>query len=229
MKNFSKQCVFCSSKELYKVSSTQYKCKICKKKFSIKKLEKEYSILESFLNGQSAIEAKNTLHVNYKTLSHKYMDFRKLITMYLEESYEQSTNRFSEYDEYYYLPKNKRGRVKYLFEAVGILGLIYEEKVYTLLLPDQFSHLEDKMTNKQTNLAYMKEYSKYLNRYKIVHYTKFDNLLVHFWVFLESSLDKYKGVSREYFIYYLKECEFKFNFKKNEQKEILWKLWLNNL
>lgn len=229
MEKFLNKCVFCSSKDLYKVSNTQYKCKKCGKKFSSQKLQIEHKILVAFLEGKSAVQASIFLHVNYRTISNKYMDFRKLLTSYLEKIHEQSQYRFNEYDEYYYLPKKKRGKVKYLFEAIGILGTIYEEKIYTFILPDQFSHLKKERSNKETNLAYLKEYAKYLSRYKIVHYSKFDNILIHFWAFLESSLDIYKGISKEYFIYYLKECEFKFNFKKKEQEQILWQLWLETL
>ena len=102
--------------------------------------------------------------------------------------------------------------------------MIYHDLVYTLLLPDQFSHIKN--AQKDIKITYMKEYAKHLNRYKIMHFEKFDSRLIRFWIFLEENLLHFKGVSRENFIYYLKEYEFKFNYTKEEQKKILWKEWL---
>ena len=45
--------------------------------------------------------------------------------------------------------------------------------------------------------------------------------LYDFWKFLEENLKKYKGVEQDNFFYYLKECEFRFNYDKKEQTEIL--------
>ena len=229
MSLFKKElCPFCSSKQLYIVSKTTLKCSKCNKKYSAKKLEMDASCIEFFCNDISAKECSLTLHVNYKTIQDRYMDFRKLILLYIEKEYKNQHTMFTEYDEYYFLPKNKRGKVKYLFESIGILGQIYDETVYTILLPDQFSHLrKESILNPDINFAYLKEYSKYLNRYKIVHYEKFDSKIIRFWVFLEEKLLHFKGISRDNFAYYLKEYEFKFNHSLYEQKKTLWKLWID--
>lgn len=222
-------CPFCGSKYLYSVTKTSLKCSTCKKKYSFVKLEKDFKIMQNFCFNINANECSKSLHVNYKSVKDRYMDFRKLLLIYVENIYNQNRTEFTEYDEYYYLSKNKQGKVKYLFEAVGILGMIYCDKVYTLLLPDQFSHLRNEsFDNTEVKFAYMKEYSKYLNRYKIVHYEKFDSKLIRFWVFLENNLIHFKGISRENFIYYLKEYEFKFNNPLHIQQKILWKLWIDS-
>lgn len=221
-------CPFCGSKQLYIVSNTSLKCSTCKKKYSLKKLEIDYKTVEFFCNDISAKKCAQSLHVNYKTIQNRYMDFRKLIMINIEKQYKEEHTVFTEYDEYYFLPKNKRGKVKYLFDSIGILGQIYNETVYTILLPDQFSHLrKESIVNPEINFAYLKEYSKYLNRYKIVHYEKFDSKIIRFWVFLEDKLLHFKGISRENFSFYLKEYEFKFNHTKEEQKKILWKAWID--
>ncbi len=217
-------CPFCGSRYLYVVTKTSLKCSTCKRKFSLIKLKKDIEIMDCFCDNMSANECAKILHVNYKSVKDRYMDFRKLLLLHVEKLYKKNRTEFSEYDEYYFLPQNKRGKVKYLFEAVGILGMVYNAKVYTLLLPDQFSHLKNALGN--VKITYMKEYAKYLNRYKIVHYEKFDSLLIRFWIYLEDKLLHFKGISRENFIYYLKEYEFKFNHNKEEQKKILWKLWI---
>jgi len=222
-----KICPFCGSKQLYIVSKTSLKCSLCKKKYSLKKLETDLKCIEYFCNDISARECAKFLDFNYKTVQDRYMDFRKLLLLYSEKQYISNHSDFTEYDEYYFLPKNKRGQVKYLFESIGILGQVYDEMVYTILLPDQFSHLRKKsLVNNEVNFAYLKEYSKYLNRYKIVHYEKFDSKIIRFWVFLEEKLLHFKGISRKNFSFYLKEYEFKFNHSKEEQKKILWQSWI---
>jgi len=217
-------CPFCGSKDQYKVTQTSFKCSTCKRKYSFKKLEKDYKIMDYFCEDISANECAKSLHVNYKGVKDRYMDFRKLLLLHVEKKYSQNHAEFSEYDEYYFLPQNKRGKVKYLFEAIGVLGMVYNNSVYTLLLPDQFSHIKNALHD--VKITYMKEYAKHLNRYKIMHFEKFDSQLIRFWIFLEKKLLHFKGISRENFIYYLKEYEFKFNHEKKIQKEILWKLWI---
>jgi len=217
-------CPFCGGKHLYKTTQTSFKCSTCKRKYSIKKLEKDYEVLKCFCKDISANECAIFLNINYKSVKDRYMDFRKLALLYVEDIYRQNRTEFSEYDEYYFLPKNRRGKVKYLFDAIGILGMLYNNQVYTLLLPDQFSHIKN--AQKDIKITYMKEYAKYLNRYKIMHFEKFDSQIIRFWVFLENRLLHFKGVSRENFIYYLKEYEFKFNYSNEKQEKILWELWL---
>ncbi|WP_024954013.1 hypothetical protein [Sulfurospirillum arcachonense] len=221
-------CPFCECKQLYIVSKTSFKCAKCKKKYSFSKLEKDYEIMNYFCNDISAKQCADALHVNYKSVKDRYMDFRKLILLHVEEVYAKNLNSFSEYEEYYFLPKNKRGKVKYLFDSIGILGKVYNNSIYTILLPDQFSHLRnDNLYNTDVNFTYMKEYAQYLNRHKLIHYEKFDSQILRFWVYLEKKLLHFKGISRENFVYYLKEYEFKFNNTQKEQKNTLWKLWIN--
>jgi transposase-like protein len=172
----------------------------------------------------SAKSASEILGLNYKSIESRYKDLRKYIVIYLEEKYKNRKSDFTEYEEYYYLPQKKRGRVKYLFDAIPILGTKYEDFVYTLLLPNLFEFIKEEDAH---NATYIKEYAQFLNRYKIIHYQKFDNLLVRFWLHVENEMLRFKGVAKENFIYYLKECEFKFNFSEKEQNEILTNLWFN--
>jgi len=230
MKSLNKDiCPFCNSRHLYSVTSTSMKCSTCKRKYSLKKLELDFRVLEFFCEDKSALTCKENLGINYKSVKDRYEHFRNLILLHVEKKYNENDSRFSEYDEYYFLPKNKRGKVKHLFEAIGVLGMVYNDLIYTLLMPDQFAHLNNTdFSNKDVNFAYLKEYSKYLNRHKIMHFEKFDSPLIKFWIYLEAKLLKYKGIDHDNFIYYLKECEFKFNYPKDEQTEIIWDLWIEN-
>jgi len=216
-------CIYCSGKKLYCVSPTQYRCATCKRTFSIKKHLQEEAILRAFIENESAHSCSQTLHVNYITVKKAYLNFRMKIMDFIEQSYTYQKNSFSQYDEYYFLPHSKKGDFNYFFDSIGILGMAYETKIYTLLLPDQFSHLK----HLSRDLIDMHYYAQYLSNHKMAHFESFNNIINQFWNFLEHFMMHFKGVSKEKFIYYLKEAEFKFNYTKEEQHVILQKMLLN--
>jgi len=220
MKTEQKQCIFCGATKLYQVSSTQYRCVTCKRTFSHEKQTKERHIIDSFIANQSAHACAKRLGLNYLTVTKTYQKLRLLLIEHSEALYEAQTQTFSQYDEYYFLPTYKRGKPKYLFDAIGILGMLYDKRIHTLLLPDQFAHLK----NLEETSIEKETYARYLNQHKVAHYESFDNALVDFWHFLEGWMDHFKGIKKENFIYYLKEAEFKFNYDKEEQRLILRKM-----
>lgn len=217
MKSKLPRCIFCAETKLYKVSATQYRCVTCKRTFSHEKHAQKMHIIEAFIANQSAYECAKELTLNYATVTKTYHTLRLLIIEYLEALYAEQMETFSQYDEYYYLPTCKRGNPKHLFDAIGILGMLYGKRIYTLLLPDQFTHLrhlKEDSPEKET-------YARYLNQHKVAHYESFDNVLMDFWTFLETWMEHFKGIRKEHFIYYLKEAEFKFNYDTNEQRTVL--------
>ena len=66
-----------------------------------------------------------------------------MLIAHSETLYTEHVETFSQYDEYYFLPTCKRGKPKYIFDAIGSLGMLYGKRIYTLLLPDQFAHLKN--------------------------------------------------------------------------------------
>jgi len=57
------------------------------------------------------------------------------------------------------------------------------------------------------------EVPKYLKFNKISKFAKAQNSITEFWDYFELFIAKYKGVSDEQFIFYLKEAEWRFNQK----------------
>ncbi len=70
-----------------------------------------------------------------------------------------------------------------------------------------------------------KKIEKYLSWHKLQSENAYKTPLNIFWAYLEQNLKKYKGINPNHFFYYLKECEFKYNFVLNQQIEILKKLY----
>ena len=178
----------------------------CKRTWSHEKYTKEMRILDCFIENKSAYDCATFLKVNYLTVTKMYQKLRLFLIQHAEELDVVQEDAFSQYDEYYYLPTCKRGKPTYLFDAIGILGILYGKRIHTLLLPDQFAHLQ----NLEETSIEKETYARFLNRYKVAHYESFDNALIDFWHFLENWLDHFKGIKKENFIYYLKEAEFKF-------------------
>ncbi len=224
-----KQCIFCHSSKLYRKSQTQWRCVTCKRTWSDAKYHKELLILEAFLANKSIRECATLCDVNYITAKNFYTKMRLLLTSFAQERYLQQSDTFSEYDEFYYLPQTKRAHNHYLFDAIGIFGMLYGEWVYTLLLPDQFTPIKRLMEHDMPNPEEHATYARILQRHKVTHISRFEHRLGAFWDYFETWIAHFKGVKKENLIYYLKEAEFKFNYTQKEQKKILMQLWKQSM
>ncbi len=207
------KCPFCNAKRLYELKNNYKKCSSCYKKFSSKKIETDYIIISFFCNNISANKCAKILNLNYRTVQNRYILFRKLISIYLEKEYYSSVLDNSSYEEFYYFSqKEKNKKKKSLYNAINILGFYSNRKIFTLLMPQlpNYEKQEDSHT-----------FEKYLKWHKINSQDSYKTPLSVFWKYLEENLKKYKGVNEKNFFYYLKECEFKFNYLQNKQIEIL--------
>ena len=221
MYNLFMNCPACNNKTFYNLKDGRKKCKKCGARFSIKKIEIKQKLIECFCDDLSAYECSKRLSISYVKAKVFYDKTRKEIALFLERSFDQE--RVLEYDEYIYLEKSKRGDKRNIFDAFSFLTFEYDDKVYNVLLED-LSKFKTQFLLDGAEDAYYKEFSKNMMFNKISKLQKKDNLIVKFWDFFESSITKYKGIKRENFFYYLKECEFKFNYLKKEQIRIINKL-----
>lgn len=215
-------CPYCNHSVTYKLKTYQEKCSKCKRKFSPKKIELENRIVEYFSNNLSINETSKNLNLNYTTVQRRFIKYRKYISSFLEEQY--SLYETIQYDEYVYLPKTKKKIKENIFEAQNFLTFCYDKnKVYNLLMPNLHRYKEQ-FRSDNLEEVYFKEFSHFMMFNKIAKTKNRDNPIVQFWNFFEESILQYKGVESENFFYYLKEFEFKFNYDKKEQKDILYSL-----
>lgn len=213
------KCPYCNHSRLYNLQDEYKKCASCLKKFSSKKLETDNTIIEFFCNSINANKTASILDVNYRTVQNRYTLFRKLIAAYLENEYYAKPRDNSSYEEFYYFTnRQKKNKRRSLYEAINIIGFYSDKKIYTLLMPKLPQY-----NNKNDN----KTYENYLKWHRISSKDAYTTPLNVFWKYLEENLKKYKGVNEENFFYYLKECEFKFNYLQNKQIEILKELYFN--
>lgn len=205
-------CQNCNNTTFYTLANDYIKCKTCAKKYSLKKLQKDDLIIIKFCENKNALQVSKELEVNYKTIKDRFDIFRKKIALFLEHEYNNSIHDYNEYEEFYYIKeREKKKKKKSLSESINIMGFYSNKKVYTLLMPKigrRAFDIED-------------GFIQYLNWNKIHSLNSHQTNLNIFWKFLEDNLKKYKGFEEDNFFYYLKESEFKFNYTKDEQIEIL--------
>ncbi len=210
-------CPSCHCSKLYTLANAYKKCTQCHKKFSLKKLQKEIEIIETFCSNKNALETAKRLNLNYRTVSNKYMLYRKLIANYLDALYHANNNNDTSYEEYYYFTgQQKKEKNRSLYDAINIIGFYKNQKVFTLLMPP----LQKSFDNKSDN-----DYERYLYWNKLQSKNAYKTPLHVFFAFMEQNLKKYKGINKENFFYYLKESEFKYNFLIHEQIDILKSLY----
>lgn len=176
--------------------------------------------MECFLLNISAFEASKLYSASYVSVKKYYHDFRLLSALISEKEFEHVREKQVEYEEYFYIEKSKKNQKNALFDAYNFLTFDYEGHIYTILMPSlqkyKSQFLEDKIED-----AYIEELQKFKRRSKIIKISKYYNNIVKFWKYFEQNITIYKGISSEYFAYYLKEFEFKFNHSKEEAMELL--------
>lgn len=212
------ECPKCKCKKLYLLKNDYLKCKNCHKKFSQIKIKNDLLIMNYFCNNYNALDVSNIMGLNYRSIQNRYSTFRLLCANYLEGLYQNSIQEHSSYEEYYYFTKrDKLKKRKTIYDAINIIGFYSNNRVYTLLMPN---------LPKPTNTPEDKSFEKYLHWHKLYSHEGYVSPLKEFWSFFENQMTKYRGVSKENFFYYLKESEFKYNFSKIEQENILKEIYL---
>jgi len=217
-------CPYCNHFHIYTLNTTQKKCAKCLRKFSEKKILFEKKVIELFCEDYTINRCVQEYNFNYITLKKKYDNYRVQIASFLEETYENK--QILEYDEYIYLEKSKQKIKENIFDAVNFITFNYEDKVYNLIMSN-LNQYKTQFLDDGIDETYFKEFSKFMMLNKISKIQKKENIITNFWIYFEEAILKYKGVDKKNFFYYLKECEFKFNYSKKEQKDILNRLIFN--
>ena len=196
------------------------KCSVCKKKYSPERVNQIITLMDHFCKDENALTASKILHLSYATVLKYYQKFRHLAAEYCEEQYHLHRTRESQYEEYLYIEKSKRHNKKAIFDSHNFLTFAYGEHVYTILMPSLGAYkqqfLEDNLEE-----VYTKEFSKFMRSSRIIKISEHDNAITRFWHYFETFIRSFKGVSSEFFPYYLKEAEFKFNTPMTKRREVL--------
>jgi transposase-like protein len=119
--------------------------------------------------------------------------------------YQYNSHLVTGYDEYLYLPKSLKIE-KDIDKLQHFLTMSYNHKVYNIMMPRAKRSLFESEDAQSEKLLL-----KYLKFNKIAKFSKAQTTITQFWDYFENFICKYKGVSDEQFIFYLKEAEWRFN------------------
>ena len=193
-------CIYCNHYILYKLKEGSYKCAKCKKKFSIKKIDRKAKILKGFLDELTPHQISNKYNISYATCVKEIKHIRSVMAKICEEEFLKKQT-IQNLEEYLYIPNNN------IYKAQNFLTIDYG-KIYNIMLSDMknYQHLSTK------------EIKQLLIQTKIIN-IKNQTKITEFWEYFEEFIKKFKGVNE--FFYYLKEAEFRFNNFKIEVKDII--------
>ena len=170
-------CIYCNNEKLYELKFGQVKCSKCKKKFSLKKVQREILLAKSFVKNYTANQASKELNINYITVKTKFELFRKLIANHLEDEYQGKD--VIEYDEYIYLNKSKKKIKENIFDSQNFLSFHYENKIYNMLMPN-LKKYKYEFIDAGAQDAHFKEFSKFMMLNKISKTQKRENIITKF-------------------------------------------------
>ncbi len=217
------ECLYCKN-FVYTLSDGRVKCSNCHKKLSINKINKIMFIIECYINNESALSISKRTKISYVSVQKYYAILRSISAKICENEYENIRASSCEYEEYYYLENSKKLKREAIFDAHNFLTFDYNNHIYTILMPS-LQQYKKQFFEDSIEGSYINEFKKFKRNSKIIKVDNHFNNIVSFWEYFEKTILKYKGVKNESFIYFLKECEFKYNHSKEEAIELLIKLY----
>jgi transposase-like protein len=204
------KCLYCAHPYTYRLSDNQRKCSKCKRKFSPRKKERKEKLWKKFLEGNTVAETTKRLGMHPVTVQKYFDQFRRYVAALSDKNYQHNAHLVTDYDEYLYLPKSLKIETD-LDKLQHFITLSYNHRVYNLMMPT-VSHYSSPDTTAQEQKLIL----KYLTYNKVAKMSEARSTITRFWEYFEQFILKYKGVTQEQFIYYLKEAEWRFNEGVNQ-------------
>lgn len=203
----------------------------------------QQALIHAFVGGVSARVAAETAGVNRHTATLFYHKLRELIAAKLEAEAPFSVGEV-EVDESYFggVRKGKRGRGA--AGKVVVFGLLKRAgKVYTTIIPDTRSQTLAGIIRKRVrpdSVVYTDAYRSYdtldvseFRHRRINHKQTFVargnhiNGIENFWSQAKRHLRRYNGIPKAHFHLFLKECEWRFNYRPASQLLSLLNQWID--
>jgi len=213
------ECIYCGG-FVYHLNDGRIKCSACHKKTSKEKINKTITLLDAFVNNETAHHCAKRLHLSYISVQKQFHTFRLLCGMVCEREYESHRHLSCEFEEYFYLEESKKAHKEAIFDAHNFLTFDYDGHIYTLLLPS-LQKYKQQFLDDNVEDAYIQTFKKFKRESKLIKLKHSQNNILDFWHYFEEKICVYKGVNHENFGYFLKEFEFKYNHSKESAKQLL--------
>ncbi|MFH0955474.1 MAG: IS1595 family transposase [Candidatus Micrarchaeota archaeon] len=226
-----RKCWFCGSYGLSRLGDKRVWCGKCRTKYSLKKLRTDLRVLYYFYLEVSARKCARELSLNYKTVSSRYSEYREAIVQFTLQEFKKLHGKV-EADESYFGGKRKGNRGRGAFNKQAVFGVLERNgRVYTAVVDNVsaktlFEHI--KKTTRKGSVFYTDDFKSYkdLKQYgkhsRIKHSKAFGrghnhiNGIEGFWSYAKERFHKYHGINKQNYLAYIKEMEFRFNYR-NEQ------------
>lgn len=227
-----KRCPKCSFRKLFKLADGRYKCANCNFKYSSKKIENDLKILHYFSLEIPANKAAKDLGYSYPMIRNKYMQYRNEILKILNQDFEKLSGEI-ECDESYFGGKRKGPRGRGSRGKVKVFGMLERQgKIFTTVVDNVSAETlmnEVKKHAERGSVFYTDTFRSYKslrlfgNHITVDHGREYGSKRRHInglvpinrdWSFAKERFLKYHGVSKNHFYLYLKEMEFRYNYRK---------------
>jgi transposase len=239
-------CPFCKSESIGKVRRNFYKCYGCRREWSIRKgsilegikipLSKFILAIKLFILEVPVNKAYKELGISYNTTHKIYQRIRKAIYDFVSREDEVLSGEV-EADESYFGGKSRGKRGRGAMDKIPVFGILERNgKVKVEIVEDVSAETILRETIKKVkrgSIIYTDQFRSYdglviygFRHERIDKSVRFSNGRVYingiegFWSYAKERLLKFHGVSRENFVYYLKELEFRYNNRKNLEEAL---------
>ncbi len=240
-------CPHCNSSGYYFMGSKRIRCKQCKRdcwplkqtKFSLMKISpsKWLYLIKLFELSVSAKNASRELHLSYKTTLNGFNLLRQVIAEELAK-YDEILKGEIEADESYFGGKRKGKRGRGAGHKTIVFGILERGgKVSVTIVKDVKAESLMSETVKRVrrgSIVYTDRWRGYdslmfcgFRHLSIDHSFKFKQGKVYingiegFWSFAKERLIKHHGISKEKFLYYIKEMDWRYNNREQDLYDLL--------
>ena len=223
------RCPKCSCDQLYQLADGRFKCVQCSSKYSAKKIRDDLKILHYFSLEIPANKAAKDLGFSYPMVRNKYMRYRQEIVEILDQDFQKLSGEI-ECDESYFGGKKRGPRGRGSRGKMIVFGMLERQnKIFTTIVDNVSAQtLIDEISKhaEKGSVFYTDTFRSYKSLKQFGHHITVDhgkefgfkrrhiNGLEGFWSYAKERLLKYHGVSKRHFYLYLKELEFRYNYRK---------------
>ena len=199
-------------------------------------------LIEYFVAGVTARAAAELSDVNRHTATKYFKIFREII--YSKTQLEGYFGGEIEIDESYFGGRRKGKRGRGSGGKIPVFGILKRNgMVYTKIIDNvQSKTLIPIITQKvlPDSIIYTDTFRSYdsldvmdFKHYRINHSKEFAskrnhiNGIENFWSQAKRHLRKFNGIPKKYFFLYIKECEWRFNFRSHKKMLKMFSQWVN--
>lgn len=220
------QCIYCDNEKIYSLSDGRIKCARCQKKYSLKKMRADLQILYLFTLEVPANRCAHEMNCNYNNIKRRYNFFREKIAKFCNKDYINLVVKKNISH-----PLLFRSTFKMSNDSIAVGIAQWEKKIFTYSVP---YNIADDLSNfisrsaEAGNVFVANPFRNYTSLKIYVPKTSTHQLRLggteSFWSFAKEKLRKYHKVDKKNFYYYLKEFEFRFNYRKQNLYPLLLKI-----